>query len=72
MMNMKQGINWYKMYVVGMKGKLNETIEMSALWSSKGIHCSRLHKDNVPCFNCHYLKQSNAQHSGHMGQHFSN
>ena len=29
--SISQGINWYK--VVGKHGKLNETIEVSALWS---------------------------------------
>ena len=30
---MSQGIDWYKVLVVGKNGKLNETIEVSALWS---------------------------------------
>ena len=30
---LSQGIYWYKVPVVGKHGKLNETIEVSALWS---------------------------------------
>ena len=30
-----QRINWYKVPVVGRHGKLNETIEVSALWSKR-------------------------------------
>ena len=33
MINVKQGIKWYKVPVVGINGKLNERIEVSALWS---------------------------------------
>ena len=31
-----QGTNWYKVLEVGINGKLNETIEVSALWSNGG------------------------------------
>ena len=30
-----QGIDWYKVLVVGKNGKLSDTIEASALWSSQ-------------------------------------
>ena len=33
LMLISQGIDWYKVLVVGKSGKLNETIEVSALWS---------------------------------------
>ena len=32
-MLISQGIDWYKVLVVGKSGKFNETIEVSALWS---------------------------------------
>ena len=35
--SISQGINWYKVPVVGKHGKLNETIEVSALWSNSVI-----------------------------------
>ena len=31
--NVKLGINWYKVPMVGINGKLHETIQVSALWS---------------------------------------
>ena len=34
MFRIGQGIDWYKVLVVGKNGKLNETIEVSALWSN--------------------------------------
>ena len=34
MFSIGQGIDWYKVLVVGKNGKLNETIEGSALWST--------------------------------------
>ena len=34
MIRISQGIDWYKVLVVGKHGKLNETIEVSALWSN--------------------------------------
>ena len=33
MMNVKKGIDYYKVPIVGKIGKLNETIELSVLWS---------------------------------------
>ena len=33
--SISQGIDWYKVPVVGKNGKLNDTIEVSALWSKK-------------------------------------
>ena len=33
MFSIGQGIDWYKVLVVGKNGKFNETIEVSALWS---------------------------------------
>ena len=34
MFSIGQGIDWYKVLVVGKNSKLNETIEVSALWSN--------------------------------------
>ena len=34
MIRISQGIDWYKVPVAGKNGKLNETIEVSALWSN--------------------------------------
>ena len=34
MITVSQGIDRYKLFVVGKNGKLNETIEVSALWSN--------------------------------------
>ena len=34
---MSQGIDWYKVLVVGKNGKLNEIIEVSALWSKSSL-----------------------------------
>ena len=34
MISISQGIDWYKVPVVGKNGKLNETIEGGALWSN--------------------------------------
>ena len=34
MFSIGQGIDWYKVLMVGKNGKLNETIEVSALWSN--------------------------------------
>ena len=33
MFSIGQGIDWYKVLLVGKNGKLKETIEVSALWS---------------------------------------
>ena len=33
LITISQGIDWYKVLVVGKNGKLNDTIEASALWS---------------------------------------
>ena len=38
LISISQGIDWYKVLVVGKNGKLNETIEVSALWSTRGMH----------------------------------
>ena len=38
MLSIGQGIDWYKVLVVGKNGKLNETIQVSALWSISIIH----------------------------------
>ena len=35
MINISQGIDWYKVPMVGKHGKLNDTIEVSALWSNR-------------------------------------
>ena len=40
-MLISQGIDWYKVLVVGKSGKLNETIEVSALWS---IQATKVHE----------------------------
>ena len=37
MISISQGIDRYKVPVVGKNGKLNETIEVSALWSIYGL-----------------------------------
>ena len=41
MISISQGIDWYKVPVVGKNGKLNETIEGGALWSSTIIRNTR-------------------------------
>ena len=47
MISISQGINWYKVPVVGKHGKLNETIQVSALWSNMCTH--RVQKDSKSC-----------------------
>ena len=42
MINVKQGIDRYEVPVVGKNGKLNETIEVSALWSNSFEYCFAL------------------------------
>ena len=54
MISISQGIDWYKVPVVGKNGKLNETIEGGALWSSTiirtpggltaAISCHQIHR----------------------------
>ena len=43
MFSIGQGIDWYKVLVVGKNGKLNETIEVSALWSKCAFRNERQH-----------------------------
>ena len=38
MTRIREGIDRYKVLVVGKNGKLNETIEGSALWSNKAFN----------------------------------
>ena len=42
MIDVKQGIDRYEVTVVGKHGKLNETIEVSALWSNSLEYCFAL------------------------------
>ena len=52
----------------GKHGKLNETIEVSALWSNTIVIPPMSIGLKSSIF---YLKGHNTQHSVHMGQHFS-
>ena len=47
---MTKGTNCYKVPLVGINGKLNETIEVSAIWSSAGLFrfCMVLHYSGIP------------------------
>ena len=47
--NISQGTQWYKVFVVGKTGKLNETIEVSAFWSILHLACTEcIHYVNLP------------------------
>ena len=52
MFSIGQGIDWYKVLVVGKNGKLNETIEVSALWSKAPVYTFKM-------FTCQFTGQGN-------------
>ena len=52
MISISQGIDWYKVPLVGKHGKLNETIEVSALLSKSVVFESFTDKADIMYHHC--------------------